>query len=97
MDQKGFMMGVALPCKDIREKGYSWVKLTEDGTREWVTVIEAVLGDGPILRLMIINKEQAHYMVWYAKLKKGASRYICGIREGVEQGGAWATVVERGI
>ena len=33
-------------------------------------VIEAVSGDGRVLRPMIINKGKAHYMGWYAKLKK---------------------------
>lgn len=42
----------------------------QDGLREWVTVIETVSGDGRVLRPMIINKGKAHYMGWYAKLKK---------------------------
>jgi len=70
MDEKGFMMGVALRCKVICKKGPRSVKKTQDGSREWVTVIEAVSGDGRVLRPMIINKGQAHYMGWYAKLKR---------------------------
>jgi len=46
MDEKGFMMGVALRCKVICKKGPRWVKKTQDGSQEWVTVIEAVSGDG---------------------------------------------------
>ncbi|PWW79434.1 CENP-B protein, partial [Tuber magnatum] len=34
-------------------------------------VVEAVSGDGRVLCPMIINKGKAHYMGWYAKLKKG--------------------------
>jgi len=55
MDKKGFMMGVALRCKVICKKGPRAGKLTQDGSREWVTVIEAVSGDGRVLRPMIIN------------------------------------------
>ena len=69
MDEKGFMMGVALHCKVICKKGPRSVKLTQDGSREWLTVIEAISGDGRVLRPMIINKGKAHYMGWYAKLK----------------------------
>jgi len=70
MDEKGFMMGVALRCKVICKKGSLLVKLTQDGSRDWVTVIEAISGDGCVLRPMIINKRRAHYMGWYAKLKR---------------------------
>jgi len=63
-------MGVALRCKVICKKGPRSAKLTQDGSREWVTVIEAISGDGRVLRSMIINKGKAHYMGWYAKLKK---------------------------
>jgi hypothetical protein len=70
MDEKGFMMGVALRCKVICKKGPRGGKLTQDGSQEWVTVIEAVSRDGQVLRPMIINKGKAHYMGWYAKLTK---------------------------
>lgn len=64
------MMGVVLRCKVICKQGPRVGKLTQDGSREWVTVIEAVSGDGRVLWPMIINKGKAHYMGWYAKLKK---------------------------
>ena len=64
------MMGIALRCKVICKSGPRAGKLTQDGSREWVTVIEAVSGDGRVLRPMIINKNKAHYMGWYAKWKK---------------------------
>jgi hypothetical protein len=70
MDEKGFSMGVALRCKVICRRSRRTPKLTQDGSREWVTVIETVSGDGRILRPMIINKGAAHYMGWYANLTK---------------------------
>jgi len=69
MDEKDLMMGVALHCKVICKKGLRSVKLTQDGSLDWVTVIEVILGDGCVLSPMIINKGRAHYMGWYAKLK----------------------------
>jgi len=56
MDEKGFMIGVALRCKVICKRGRRSPKLTQDGIREWVTVVETVSGDGRVLRPMIINK-----------------------------------------
>jgi len=70
MGEKGFMMGVALRCKVICKQGWRSPKLTQDGIREWVTVVETVSGDERVLRPMIINKGTAHYMGWYAGLKK---------------------------
>ena len=66
------MMGVALRCKFICKRNRRSPRLTQDGShwQEWVTVIETVSGDGRVLRPMIINKGKAHYMGWYAKLKK---------------------------
>ena len=84
-------MGVALGCKVICKKGPRLAKLTQDSSREWVTVIEAISGDGRVLRPMIINKGKAHYIGWYAKLKnedlasfrvseKGSSNEALGLR-----------------
>jgi len=70
MDEKGFMMGVALRGKVICRKHQRSPKMTQDGFREWVTVIETVSGDGRVLRPMSINKGKAHYMGWYAEIQK---------------------------
>ncbi|PWW71669.1 hypothetical protein C7212DRAFT_233108, partial [Tuber magnatum] len=70
LDEKGFMIGVALRCKVICSKSPRAVRLTQDGSWKRVTVMEAVSGDGWVPRPMIINKGQAQSMGWYAKLKK---------------------------
>jgi len=70
MDEKGFMVGVVSRCKVICKKGRRTTNLVRDGSREWVTVIEYVSGDGSSLRPMIMNKGQAHYRGWYSKLNK---------------------------
>lgn len=70
MDEKGFMMGVANRCKVICKRGRRNPRLTQDGSREWVTVIEGVSAAGIALPPMVINKGEAHYKGWYAKLQE---------------------------
>ena len=71
MDEKGFMMGKGERCKVICRRGRKNPRLTHDGSREWVTVIEAVSAAGVVLPPMLVNKGEAHYMGWYAALRKG--------------------------
>ena len=70
MDEKGLMMGKALWCKLICGRWRCKPRMIHDGSREWVTVVETVSGDERVLRPFIINKGVAHYMGWYAGLKK---------------------------
>ena len=60
MDEKGFLMGVVLQCKVMCKRGPRSAKLTQDGSREWVTVIETIAGDGRVLRSMNFTKGKAH-------------------------------------
>jgi len=70
MEEKGFLMGTAMRYKVICRSVRRTPKLTQDGSRDWVTVIEAISGDGRALPPMVINKGTAHYMGSYAYLKK---------------------------
>ena len=70
IDEKGFMMGKALRCKVICRRRRRTPQMIHDGSREWVTVVETVSRDQRVLRPFIINKGVAHYMGWYAGLKK---------------------------
>ena len=65
------MMGKGERCKVICGRGRKHPRLTHDGSREWVTVIEAVSAAGIVLLPMLINKGEAHCMGWYAALWKG--------------------------
>jgi len=62
MDEKGFMIGVALRWKVICRKSLGAGRLTHDRSREWIIVMQAVWGDGRGLWPMIINKGPTHYM-----------------------------------
>ena len=68
MDEKGFMIGKGERYKVICRRGRKNPRLTHDGSREWVTVIEAVSTAGVVLPPMLVNKGEAHYMGWYAAL-----------------------------
>ena len=78
MDEKGFLMGTALRCHVICRRSRGSPKLIQDGSRDWVTVIETISGNGRVLSPMIINKGQGHYMGWYAYLKK-KDRVVFGV------------------
>jgi len=71
MDEKGYMMGKGERCKVICRRGRKNPRLMHDESREWVTVIKAVSASGIVLPPMLINKKEAHYMGWYAALRKG--------------------------
>ena len=64
------MMRKALLCKVIYRRQRCTPRMIHDGFCEWVTVVETVSGDGRVLRPFIINKDVAHYMGWYTRLKK---------------------------
>jgi len=64
MDEKGLLMGVALGWKVICQKGTHWAKLPEAGSRERVTVIKSISGNGRVLCPIIVHPGKAHYMGW---------------------------------
>ena len=70
MDEKGFMMGIAQRCKVVCRRRRRIPRFTQDRSRDWVTIVEAISADGFALRPLVINKGVAHYMGWYAGLKK---------------------------
>jgi len=64
MDEKGFRQGISDRAKVIcqrRERGMTG-KMATDGTRELITVVETICGDGTVLSPLIIYKGVAHYM-----------------------------------
>lgn len=85
MDEKGFLMGTALRCHVICRRSQRSPKQIRDVFWAWVTVKEAISGDGRVLSAMIINKERAHYMGWYAYPKKRRSSGVRSFSNWVEQ------------
>ena len=70
MDEKGFRQGISDKAKVIcvrRERGMTG-KMATDGTRELITVVETISGDGVSLPPLVIYKGAGHYMGWYQHL-----------------------------
>lgn len=53
-------------CRVITRRGRRNPRLTQDGERQMVTVIEGVSAGGVVLPRLVINKGKAHLMGWYA-------------------------------
>ena len=70
MDEKGFLLGIALKVKVICQRNRRNPCYTQDGNREIVTVIECVSAAGKVLPPMYIYKGSAHLMGWHAGVKR---------------------------
>ena len=75
MDEKGFLMGQAARAKVICRRGRRNPRVTHDGKRELVSVIETVSGSGIALSPFIINKGKGHYLGWYRNLTEAERTY----------------------
>jgi len=75
IDEKGFIMGVAAKAKVLCRRGRHNPRVTHDGKRELVTVIETVGADGSVLSPFVINKGAGHYMGWYNNLTEKEKSY----------------------
>ena len=75
MDEKGFVMGLASRAKVLCRRGRRNPRVTHDGKRELVTVIETVGGDGNAVSPFVINKGAGHYMGWYKNLTEKERMY----------------------
>src|SRR5450432_953245 len=71
MDEKGIMMGVIKKVKVLVSKYEKKNYMTQDGSREWVTLIECVSLGGKVLNLWIIFKGKQQQKAWYIALKAG--------------------------
>ena len=56
MDEKGFALGVAGRVKVICSQDDLQVYATQDGNREWVSLIECISADRKLLEMFIIFK-----------------------------------------
>ena len=70
MDEKGFMLGMSNCAKGICRAGRCPPQVTQDGTRELVTVIETVYAAQFVLPPTAIYKRSVHYRSWYTELEE---------------------------
>jgi hypothetical protein len=54
MDEKGFMLGMGNRAKVITHRGRKPPQETQDGSREWITVVETCAADNTMLPPMVI-------------------------------------------
>ena len=75
MDEKGFLLGIALKVMVICQRNRRNPRYTQDGNHEIVTVIECVSAAGKVLPPMYIYKGSAYLMGWHVCLvPKGVDR-----------------------
>jgi hypothetical protein len=65
MDEKGFMLGMGNRAKVITHRTTKPPKETQDGSREWITVVEPCAADNTMLAPIVIYQGQAIYRGWY--------------------------------
>ena len=69
-DEKGFMLGMSNRAKVICRAGRRPPRVTQDGARELITVIETVCAAQFVQPPMVIYKGSAHYRGWYTELEE---------------------------
>ena len=75
MDEKGFLMGLAAKAKVLCRRGRRNPRVTHDGKRELVTVVETVCANGMALKPFVINRGAGHYLGWYRNLTEKEKDY----------------------
>ena len=70
MDEKGAMMGVIGQQRCIVSKAEKRPKHTQDGNREWVTLVECVSLVGAVLSPWVIFKGKVQLKKWSSKLQE---------------------------
>ena len=70
IDEKGIIIGVLIKLKVIYLRKYKKTRITQQGKREWVSLIECISSNGRILSLYIIFKVKALNKDWYNEFKK---------------------------
>ncbi len=69
MDEKGLALGGADKARVICPKTSFQVYKSQDGNREWVSLIECISADGRLLAPFIIFKGKRHMKAWYDVLE----------------------------
>lgn len=69
-DEKGFMLGMGHKVRAITTRGRNAGRLTQDGNRESVTIVETIGADGSVPRPLIIWKGKVHTHGMNASLVK---------------------------
>ena len=72
MDEKGFALGVAGRARVICSRNDLHIYVTQDGNREWASLIECISGDGRLLDMFVIFKGKRQMGAWWTEIKKNS-------------------------
>ena len=64
-DEKGFLLGMSNRAKVIARRGRGPPRETEDGSREWITVVLTCCANNTMLPPMVIYQGKGLYHVWF--------------------------------
>ena len=70
MDEKGFALGDAGKMRVLCSKQNMQTYVTQDGSREWVTLIECISVDGRLLSMFLIFKGKVQMKSWFEILEE---------------------------
>jgi hypothetical protein len=79
MDEKGVMMGILAKVRVICARKTKKPKITQQGSREWVSLIECISSNGRVLSPFVIFKAKVLYKDWINALPNG---HICASERG---------------
>ena len=66
MDEKGFILGLSNKAKVIVRRGRRQpARETQDGSREWITVVETCCAKSTMLPPMVIFQDKGLYCGWF--------------------------------
>jgi len=75
MDEKGFIIGMSSKAKVICRTGRRPPRVTQDGTREMLTVIECCCAALYVLPSFVIFKGAVHYMGWHTETSDPKAKF----------------------
>jgi DDE superfamily endonuclease len=78
MDEKGFRIGIASRTKCVVRRGRRNPRITHDGNRELITVLEAISASGRVIPPMTIFKGAHHYVGWYKLVAESITGAVHG-------------------
>lgn len=79
MDEKGVIMGILAKVRVICSRKTKKPKITQQGSREWVSLIECISSSGQVLSPFVIFKAKVLYKDWVKALPNG---HICASEKG---------------
>jgi hypothetical protein len=81
MDEKGIMMGILAKLKVICARKLKHTRTTQQGSREWVSLLECISSDGRVLTPYVIFKAKHLNKAWYDEFRKHEGGGTCAVSD----------------